>query len=402
MKRSSQAKTSNTESVMRYIVDSLEELAKEKFVLLSGPRQVGKTTLAKNWLDNHRGLYLNWDSSEDRDQILRRIFIEQKQKYLVLDELHKYSNWKTYLKGLFDVHHQQLSVLVTGSGKLDVYKKGGDSMMGRYESIRLHPFSIGELSNSKIITPPKDWLKVEKSDVSYSIWEQLEKRGGFPEPFTKDSDLQYRRWQVQRRNLIIDQDIRDLTQIHNLSVFEHLAIILPTRIGSLLSLNSIREELSVAFTTVSSWLEVLERLYYCFRISPYSKKIGRALRKEQKLYMWDWSQVEDAGARFENMVASHLLKNIHLWNDLGYGEYDLHYIRTKEKYEIDFLITEKRKPLVLIEAKVSDESLSPSFAKIERFFDKIPKIQLVNCKEANWQKGEYRVISAARFFGGLN
>jgi predicted AAA+ superfamily ATPase len=200
--------------------------------------------------------------------------------------------------------------------------------------------------------------------------------------------------------------MRDLTQIKALSLLEQLALILPSRAGSTLSLNSLREDIQVAFDTIKNWIEALERLYFCFRISAYSKKIGKSIKKEQKLYLWDWTEVKEDGARFENMVASHLLKAIHAWNDIGYGRFELHFWRDFNGKEVDFLMTNDRIPIVLIECKKSDTHVSDSLIRLGSQLSsaaghEIPKIQLVDLPDYHWKKDQIRVVDAARFLSAL-
>lgn len=391
---------------MRYLTEILSQFASEKFVLLSGPRQVGKTTLSQNWLEGKNGLYLNWDIPEDRERILGRDFISSLDTgALVLDEIHKYARWKSWVKGLYDKRSSTLQAVVTGSARLNVYQKSGDSLLGRYELLRLHPLSIGELSHGKL-TPPiqkelNDWLEIGHSQVRLADWKQLEACSGFPEPFYRNDPLQHRRWSTRRRELLIREDLRELSQIKTLSLIEHLALLLPSRVGAPLSLNSLREDLQVAFDTVKNWIETLEHLYYCFRISPYSKKIGRSLKKEQKLYLWDWSQVENEGSRFENMVASHLLKAVHAWNDVGYGNYELNYWRDLEKREVDFVLTQSKKPIVLIECKKSDTTPSQSLLKLGQQLGGIPQIQLIDQPGYDRRLGQVRIVDAARYLAAL-
>lgn len=392
------------ETTKRYIYKTLTEFAADKFVLLTGPRQVGKTTLAKTWLEGHGGRYLNWDIAEDRTTLLGKPFhTSQLQSHLVLDEIHKYARWKSWLKGLYDAKHDRIQVVVTGSARLDTFQKGGDSLLGRYELLHLHPFSIGEILHGEMRKPPGDWLDVGSSDkTSQEAWKQLYLFGGFPEPFSKQSELHHTRWTSRRRELLVKEDLREISQIRNLSLVEHLAILIPTKIMSPLSVNSLREELQVSHDTVSSWIEMLERLYFCYRISPYNKKISRSIQKEQKIYLWDWSTVEDVAARFENMVGSCLLKSIHAWNDVGYGQFELQYLRDKEKREVDFVIVNKRKPICLIECKLNDKTLSPNLFHFANQLDaKIPKIQLVNSKNIDVRSGTSRVVSADKFLSAL-
>jgi uncharacterized protein len=380
---------------MRYLLETIRQFAQDKFVLLTGPRQVGKTTLALAWLDEHGGLYLNWDVPEDREAILTRTFLDDtRMSALVLDELHKYPRWKSWLKGLYDRTDVRVPVVVTGSARLDVYQRSGESMLGRYERLRLHPYSVGELTHGRAVQPVTDWLSASGAADAEEIWERLERRSGFPEPYHRDDPLQHRRWQTQRRTLLVREDLRDISEIRHLSLVEHLALLLPDRVGSPLSVNALREELEVGHDTVSNWLDALDRLYYCFRIPPWSRRLSRALKKQRKLYLWDWSAIVDPGARFENMVASHLLKAVHCWSDLGYGEFELWYLRDKEKREVDFLLTESRRPVVLIECKLSDGQPSPALHHFSEQLGNVPRVQLVRAPGVDRKVRGTRTVSA--------
>jgi len=388
----------------RYLAGALEQLAREKFVLLSGPRQVGKTTLARAWLDERGGgRYLNWDASLDRRSILGNEPFEAVGA-MVLDELHKYARWKSYLKGLYDKAHDRLEVVVTGSARLDVFARGGDSMFGRYELLRLHPLSLGELTHGGVPEPPgnrEEWVRLGKSPAPEALLEQLETFGGFPEPFHRASRAFHTRWSSRRRDVLLREDLRELTQIRSLSLVEHLWLLLPERVGSLLSINALREELSVAHDTMSAWLDALERLYLVYRLAPYAVRRARSLTKERKLYLWDWSQVSDPAARFENLVASHLLKAVHAWSDLGFGEFDLFYFRDREKREVDFVVTERRRPVALIECTLSDETPSPALLRLGEMLPGVAKVQVLRKAGIDRAAGTTRIVSAGAFLAGL-
>lgn len=386
---------------MRYISETLKEFAEEKIVLLSGPRQVGKTTLAKEWLSKQNGLYLNWDVAEEREQILSRKYLcSPDLENLVLDEFHKYGRWKGYLKGLYDKYIEQFKIVVTGSARLNFFRKGGESLFGRHELLRLHPFSVGECIHGKMLAPPEDWLEPEIKKSDAHLWSQLERRSGFPEPFFKDLDLHHRRWSRRRREQLIKEDLRDLSQIRDLSLVEQLMLLLPERVGSPLSINALREDLQVAHDTLSNWLDILDALYVSFRISPYFKKLNRSLKKEQKLYLWDWSQVSSPGSRFENMVASHLLKAVHAWTDHGYGDFNLHYWRDKQKNEVDFILTESSKPVAIFECKMTDDVPSKSLLYLSKTL-KVPAIQLSSSGKIDKKSGNGRLIRADSYFSGF-
>jgi len=331
----------------RYVGEWIQADLQKKLVFLGGPRQVGKTTLAKQILAA-RGLseesaYRNWDVLSDRKELLQeRLPIQP--NLLVLDEVHKFARWRSLVKGFFDKYSPKRTLLVTGSARLDHFRKGGDSLQGRYHYFRLHPLTVPELLT----------FYPEKFDL-----ERLIHFGGFPEPYFSGSDRDWRRWQLERQARIIHEDLRDLERVQEISKVELLMDALPSRVGSPLSLKSLQEDLMVAHATVARWLEILENLYVCFRISPYGSPKIRAVKKEQKLYLWDWSNIEDAGARFENFVASHLLKYCHFIQDTEGHKMELRYIRDTDKREVDFVVIKNKKPLFAVEAKVSEKALSP-------------------------------------------
>ncbi len=363
----------------RYLTKQIKDLcfSDHKMVFLSGPRQCGKTTYAKMLLaERSEGCYYNWDSLEFRriwsqspaSLILDSWGTSSKSEVplIVLDEIHKARKWKSTLKGLFDSASTPLDFFVSGSARLNVYKKGSDSLMGRYYNFRLHPFSLGELADTENPAPDDLLEALFAGSFNYraqyaALQSQLLKFGGFPEPFLGQNTKKWRLWISGRIEKIVREDLRDLTRIHELSIVEALALMLPSRVGSQLSITSLREDLEVSFDSVQRWLNYFKELYYIFEIKPYSKKIPRALKRDGKIYLWDYSQVEDIGIRFENFVASHLLKACHFWTDSGEGAFDLFYVRNKEKKEIDFLITKDSKPWLPVEAKLSDVTPSPNF-----------------------------------------
>lgn len=330
----------------RYLQADIERDLKEKMVFLGGPRQVGKTTLAFQLLessyDAEHPAYLNWDFAHVRPTLLRGE-LPVNQKLVVFDEIHKYKGWRNLVKGFYDQYRKKKQFLITGSARLDYYRRGGDSLQGRYHYYRLHPFSLNEINK-----------KPTMSDL-----ERLLKFGGFPEPFLKANETHYKRWQLERVARVIQEDLISLESVQELSQLELLAQVLPGRVGSPLSVASLREDLSVAFETVERWLMILERLYYCYRISPYGVKTLRAVKKSKKLYLWDWSQCEDVGARFENLVASHLLKYCHYRQDTEGDVWELCFLRDAMQREIDFVVLKNAKPQFAVECKVGDKMLSP-------------------------------------------
>ncbi len=338
-------------------------LARGKMAFISGPRQVGKTTLAKILLKPSKGLYGNWDDLDFRRRWAKSpksiVWPLPENSRLILDEIHKAPRWKQNLKGLYDTLEKKLGIIVTGSARLDLYKKGSDSLMGRYLGFRLHPFSIGEIIGTKPLSPVKvEQLLREGLSLSSSkdYWNDLKAYGGFPEPLWGGSQKILRLWQKGRIDKIVREDIRDLGRIPEMGKMEMLISLLPERVASPLSLKSLGEDLEVSYDTAKRWTDYLKTLYYFFEVRPWSKRIARSLKKEKKIYLWDWSEVTDPGARFENMVASHLLKACHFWTDTGEGKFELFYLKTKDKREVDFLVIKDGNPWLPIECKLKDTS----------------------------------------------
>ena len=361
----------------RYIKGSVEEDLKSKMVFVGGPRQVGKTTFALSFLpepsEKHPG-YLNWDDVSVRPAILKGE-LPAKQKFIVLDEIHKFARWRNLVKGFFDTKKSEVSFLITGSARLDYYRKGGDSLQGRYHYYRLHPFSLIELNQ----VPAKD------------DFETLLKFGGFPEPYLRAEEKFWRRWQRERIQRVIYEDIRDLENIKEISLPELLAEELPNRVGSPLSVKNLKELLQVAHETVERWLKIFERMYYCFRVPPYGPPRVRAVKKEQKLYLWDWSVVPESGPRFENFVASQLLKYCHFMEDTEGLRMDLRFLRDTDKREVDFVVLKEGNPLFAIECKTGERDINPSlYYFMER--TQIPNFYQVHQGIKDYEKKGIRML----------
>jgi predicted AAA+ superfamily ATPase len=390
----------------------------DKMLLLPGPRQVGKTTLSQMaleiWPDN--GLYLNWDIANHRRQILsgedlladwRR---PDRRPMIVFDELHKMGRFKSWLKGFYDEFKDETAVWVTGSGRLDLYQKGGDSLLGRYFLYRLHPFSLGELhpiKNEDVLTDPEEgWRIFISRDLEHADIAPLLKFGGFPEPFLKQNKTFHTRWIRSRRELITHQDVRDLTRIEDVDRLEHLVILLNPRVGSPLSVNSLRGDLGVAFETVRGWIHTLERLYYIYGVPPYSRRLQRAIRREHKFYFWDWSEVKDVSSQFENFIMSHLLKTCQIWSDFGLGEFKLWYVRDREKREVDALVTWNDEPWLMVEVKLNDLKISKSLLRFAEHFNCKKVVQVVRgdnvYKQVKIGKQICHLVSAGLFLRWLN
>jgi predicted AAA+ superfamily ATPase len=400
----------------RSLQDAIEELAlaRHKMAFISGPRQCGTTTLSKQLLiDND--LYFNWDTLKFRKiwnsspETLAHQALRHPKPRIILDEVHKHKFWKRMLKGFFDEFGAKIQILVTGSARLNIYRKGGDSLLGRYISFRLHPFSLSEAAFSGPLTIERfvaclaDGFPVlpQGNKDSADIQDKLFRFGGFPEPFLHQDEALHRIWQRSRVEKIIREDLRDLSKLPELSQIEVLAALLPDRVGSPLSISSLREDLEVAHTTVTRWLNYLEQLFYFFQIRPYSSKISRSLKREAKIYLYDWSEVENPGPRFENMIACHLLKGCHFWTDIGAANLDLFYLRNKEKQEVDFLITKNKKPWFTVEAKFADLNLDLSFKNFQKVLQ-VPHFQIVAASDIQRSfltpTGPANVIGFNQFF----
>jgi len=358
----------------RYLTSSIEQIAfgAGKMAFVSGPRQSGKTTLARLLLASRpKGRYANWDDIETRrlwvkDPKLLAPVAPGSRPLLVLDEIHKARLWKRSVKGLWDVLGANLDVLVTGSARLNVYRKGSDSLMGRYFHFRLHPFTLREILHTVPLTPDEAMNGILTRSQNAALHERkafqaLLRFGGFPEPFLAASDKRAKLWRRNRIDQVIREDLRDLSRLPELSSIEMLSALLPERVGSLLSVASLQRDLEVAHNTVSRWLGWLRELYYIFELKPWQRRITRSLRKEGKAYLFDWGEVPEPGARFENLIACHLLKAVDWWTDTGEGDFALYYARDKEKREIDFVIVKDRKPWLAVESKLSDTVPSPAW-----------------------------------------
>jgi len=367
-----------------------EELSAEKaMVFIAGPRQVGKTTLAETiarTFPNH--LHVDWDVADDRARILREpyFFAEMPRRdasapIVVFDEIHKHRTWKGYLKGVYDRFAREFRFLVTGSGRLDIYQKGGDSLAGRYLLFHLWPFTLAELAGRRVPIDRfrADPLGVVPGDVGSieKTWRRLAASSGFPEPYLARKPASYRRWSAIYHRQLVREDIRDLTGIRAIGDLETLFALLPERVGSPLSITSLAEDLKVSYNTVRSWLEAFERFYVVFTIAPWTRRVVRAIHKERKTYLFDYALVEDPAARFENMVALELFRAVQLWSDLGHGRFSLHYVKNKEKDEVDFLIAEGRRPMLLVEAKRSEPQVSRALRKFQDQLG-IPAVQLMD------------------------
>lgn len=370
---------------MRYLHRFIYQDLLKKMVFLGGPRQVGKTMLAKALCEKHfaKGSYLNWDNTEDQKAILKKQWLKD-APLVVFDELHKYPRWKSWVKGVYDTQPEAQQYLLTGSARLDTYKRGGDSLLGRYHCWRLHPFSLDELPAG--VTPVE-------------AYQRLLKIGGFPEPFIQNDEREARRWRRERFDRIIKEDVRDLEKIQHINLLGLFVDALRERVGGLVTLSNIAGDLQLSSNTMRNWLALVERMYLAFTVYPFTKNIPRAIQKPAKVYFYDNADVlSGEGAKLENLVATHLLKRLHFIEDYHGYRCSLHYIRDKEGREVDFATVIDGKLVDLIEVKTSDSDLSRSLLYYATKLKPVQAIQLVGDLQRPYDKNGIRVMSPVDFF----
>lgn len=355
-------------------------------MFIGGPRQVGKTTLARYILEKHfnSGRYFNWDFDEDRVAILKKRWKED-DELLVFDEIHKFPKWKQWVKGIYDVLGDRHRILITGSARLDVYRRGGDSLLGRYHYWRLHPFTLDELPDT-----------VKREDAL----EKLMTIGGFPEPFLMGDETEARRWRRERYDRVIREDIRDLEGVRDIQMLRVLLDLLRERVGSPIVISNIAQDLQVAHKTVKAWIQVLERMYLIFVVRPYVKSGPRSILKPPKIYFFDTGDVKgDEGARFENLVASSLLKRLHFLEDSEGYEFELCYIRDKEGREVDFAIIKDGVLQEIIEAKYSNDNISRGLRYYSQKLKPVKATQIVGTLKHSFDEKGIRVSAPLEYFG---
>lgn len=366
----------------RYLFN--EKINAGKMIFLSGPRQVGKTTFARNYLKEMKDerLYWNWDDPLVRKEYIKNPrFIEKivslsknSCPIVVFDEIHKQKNWKNILKGFYDVFKGRANFLITGSARLDFFRASGDSLVGRYFSYRMLPLGLPEAAGKLLEdfethhifneSRQKEFLSKLSSVPAAGAQKafiKLLNYGGFPEPFLKADAGFSLRWRRDYGSLLVREDIRDLTRIQDIRGIEQLLHLLPERVGVPMSVNALREDLGVHHKTVSLWLQAYKKIYLVFSLKPWDKSLARAIKKEEKYYFYDWTFIDNEAYRFENMLAVMLLRMVSRFNELGEGNFDLRYLRTREGWEIDFLVTKNSKPFALFEAKTGETDI-PSYA----------------------------------------
>lgn len=373
-------------------------------LFIAGPRQSGKTSLARRHLKQEgcSALYYNWDIEkvrrryrEDPDFVAKDASrLRMEKPCAVLDEIHKMTRWKNILKGLYDEYHDFINIIVTGSARLDLFRRSGDSLVGRYTMAHLFPFSLREWAGG-INKMPASWLH-EDSDwknmartldakladsppVSQDLAEAYFRLGPFPAPLISGSEMRSRKWHRDYISLLVREDLRDLSGIRELDRVSHLVELLPGRVGSPLSLRGLGVDLEANHSTVKNWLEALRRLYLVWPLRPYSAKLHRTFRKEPKWYFLDWTFAGNQSSRFENLIASALFRFVTSLNDRGWPEVKLYFCRTYDQKEVDFVLTRKEQPILVIEAKLGDAKFPPQLRSFCRAVgEEPPVLQVVN------------------------
>jgi predicted AAA+ superfamily ATPase len=362
--------------IKRYIEKQVIADLKEKMVFISGPRQVGKTTFAKSLIKDERS-YLNWDYYEHREMILKNQL--PLVDFIVFDEIHKYKGWSNFIKGVYDVYKEKKKIIVTGSGRLDIIRRGGDSLQGRYHMIRFLPLTLNEI----------------KADNEKDFIELLE-LSPFPEPFFSSSKQKSDRWTKEYRERLVYDEINTVEKINDISKLELLMIRLPELVGSPLSLNSLVNDIGVSHKTVARWINVIEMMFGIFRICPFGVNILRAVKKEQKHYHYDYNLIKENSFRFENFVALHLYKWVCFEQDKG-NDIDLRYIKDVEGREIDFVIVKEKKPITFVECKWSDVDISNNLKYIKKRFPDSQCYQIYAHGKKEYEKDRICLMPAYRF-----
>jgi hypothetical protein len=384
-----------TRSIETYAFD--ENLIGRHMVFIAGPRQTGKTRLAKEWLNKNgcSPLYFNWDDLKTRQSYRSdsRFFesparnIGTKDPWVAFDEIHKRNTWRDILKGAYDIFGEEFRFLITGSARLDLFRKSGDSLVGRYNLFHMMPLCVNEILGTPtstcflqestfdaIITAFENRISYGSSSETFETCNALERYGPFPEPFLKQNERFCRKWHQDYISLLIREDMRDISKVVELDKIENLLFLLAPRIMSPVSMPNLAGELEAAHSSVKSWLEQLKRLFLIFPVSPWSRKISRGLKKAKKWYFHDWYYGQDKAARLENMIAVYLYRTCLAMTDMGYGTYLLHYIRTLDKREIDFVISRDNTPLLAVEVKTSESRLSSTLRDRNKWLMDAPTI----------------------------
>lgn len=372
----------------RYLDDRVQADLARKMVFLTGPRQVGKTTLSRHLVAQQGGQYLNYDVPADRAMILHQRWSPQ-APLLVLDEVHKMPGWKSWLKGVYDGKPASQQLLVTGSARLDTFRQSGESLAGRFFGLRMHPLSV------------REWCEQTGAQPDAALTHLLE-RGGFPEPCLAPDNEQAERWRRQYFDGLVRNDVLEFSRIQEVGAIRLFAQLLRSRVGSPLSLASIASDLAVSPATLKKYLDILEALFIVFVVRPYHDNIARAVLQSPKVYFYDTGLVEgDEGLRFENLVATALLKQVQWQHDVQGKEAGLHYIRTKDGAEVDFALSEKNQLTQLVECKLSDEKPHRALLRFAQEQAPMQAVQVVRNARHSYALGSIQIAAAPDYLMGL-
>jgi uncharacterized protein len=372
----------------RYLGDRVQADLARKMVFLTGPRQVGKTTLSRQLVAQRGGQYLNYDVPADRAMIVHQRWSPQ-APLLVLDEVHKMPGWKAWLKGVYDGKPASQQLLVTGSARMDTFRQSGESLAGRFFGLRLHPVSV------------REWCEQTGAQPEAALTHLLE-RGGFPEPCLATDNEQAERWRRQYFDGLVRNDVLEFSRIQEVGTIRLFAQLLRSRVGSPLSLASIARDLALSPATLKKYLDILEALFIVFVVRPYHHNIARAVLQSPKVYFYDTGLVEgDEGLRFENLVATALLKQVQWQHDVQGKEAGLHYIRTKDGAEVDFALSDKNQLTQLVECKLSDEKPHRALQRFAQEQAPVQAVQVVRNARHSYNLGDIQVAAAPEFLRGL-
>ena len=372
----------------RYLDDRVRLDLAKKMVFLTGPRQVGKTTLSQQLMVQTGGQHLNYDVAADRALILKQRWRPQ-AALLVLDEIHKMPHWKSWLKGAYDGKPAAQRLLVTGSARLDTFRQSGESLAGRFFGIRLHPISV------------REWCEQTGAQADAALTHLLE-RGGFPEPCLAASLEQAERWRRQYFDGLVRDDVLEFSRIQEVNTIKLFAQMLRSRVGSPLSLASMARDLAVSPVTLKKYLDILEALFVVFVVRPWHDNIARSVLQAPKVYFYDTGLVEgDEGIRFENLMATALLKHVQWQHDVLGREAGLHYIRTKDDAEVDFVLSEKKQLTHLVECKLSDDKPHRGLRRFALQHPGAQASQVVRNLRHSYSVGELTLSRADEFLNGL-
>lgn len=402
----------------RYLEDiAFSDIYSRQMRFIAGPRQSGKTTIAKSKLalSKSNQLYYNWDTKLVRDRyrketnFLASDLLElpvRKNIWVCFDEIHKMPKWKNILKDFFDTYEKKINFIVTGSARLDLFRRAGDSLAGRYFLFKLNPLILSEVLGKKInnILPEstaRDYIEKSIAGKKYEqvTMEKILRFSGFPEPLLSGNDVFSKKWHDNYLERIVKEDLRDLSAIHQLEKVMDLIAILPVKVGSPLSINSLKEDLELNFSTVKNYINYLILTYVLFEILPYQKQINRLVKKKRKVYFFDFAIIGDESKRFENFVALELKTRLDLWNDLSEDKYELRFVRTREGNETDFLILKNSLPFFLCEAKLAENNIAQHHYLHSQYLGSIPFVQIVKKTEVlKVEQRNFYIVSASRFF----